>query len=77
MMLRFRKSSGEMTDKKKFRNLIYLTFVIIMGICGVLIFCKSIFKWSGYVTIILETIAQLCFGLAWLIKAGKFKFLND
>ena len=77
MILRFTKSSGEMTDKKKFRNLLYLTFAIIMGLCGVLIFFKSILKWPGYTTIILETIAQLCFGLSWLIKAGKFKFLND
>ena len=77
MILRFTKSSGEVTDKKKFRNLLYLTFAIIMGLCGVLIFFKSILKWPGYVTIILETIAQLCFGLSWLIKAGKFKFLND
>lgn len=77
MMLRFRKTSGKMTDKKKFRNLLYLTFAIIMGLCGVLIFFKSVLKWPGYVTIILETVAQLCFGLSWLIKAGKFKFLND
>ena len=77
MILRFTKSSGEVTDKKKFRNLLYFTFAIIMGLCGVLIFFKSILKWPGYTTIILETIAQLCFGLSWLIKAGKFKFLND
>ena len=77
MLMRFRKSSGEMTDKKKFRNIIYLFFTIIMGLCGILILFKSILKWPGYVTIILETIAQLCFGISWLIKAGKFKFLND
>ena len=77
MMLRFRKSSGKMSDKKKFRNLLYLIFSIIMGLSGVLIFIKSIFNWPGYVTLILETIAQLCFGLSWLIKAGKFNFLND
>jgi hypothetical protein len=77
MMLRFRKSSGKMTDKKRYRNHLYLTFAIIMGSSGVLIFLKSVFKWPGYTTLILETIAQLCFGLSWLIKAGKFKFLND
>lgn len=77
MILRFTKSSGEMTDKKKFRNLLYFTFAIIMVICGVFIFLKSILKWPGYITLILEIIAQLCFGLSWLIKAGKFKFLND
>ena len=77
MMLRFRKSSGTMTDKKKFRNILYLIFAIIMILCGVLILIKSIFKLPGYITIILETIAQLCFGISWLIKAGKFKVLND
>ena len=77
MILRFTKSSGEMTDKKKFRNLLYLAFAIIMGICGVLIFFKTILKWPEYITLILEIIAQLCFGISWLIKAGKFKFLND
>ena len=77
MMLRFRKSSGTMTDKKKFRNIMYLIFAIIMILCGVLILIKSIFKLPGYMTIILETIAQLCFGISWLIKAGKFKVLND
>ena len=77
MILRFTKSSGEMTDKKKLRNLLYLTFAIIMGICGVFIFFKFILKWPGYIILILETVAQLCFGLSWLIKAGKFKFLND
>ena len=77
MILRFRKSSGKITDKKKFRNLLYLIFAIIMVLCGVLIFFKSILKWPGYITIILETIVQLCFGISWLIKAGKFKVLND
>ena len=77
MMLRFRKSSGTMTDKKKFRNILYLIFAIIMILCGILILIKSIFKLPGYITIILETIAQLCFGISWLIKAGKFKVLND
>ena len=77
MLLRFRKSSGTMTDKKKIRNTLYLVFAIIMILCGVLILIKSIFKLPGYITIILETIAQLCFGISWLIKAGKFKVLND
>ena len=77
MILRFTKSSGEVTDKKKFRNIMYLIFAIIMILCGVLILIKSIFKLPGYITIILETIAQLCFGISWLIKAGKFKVLND
>ena len=77
MILRFRKSSGEMTNKKKLRNFLYLSFSIIMIICGVLIFFKSIFKWPGYVTLILETVLQCCFGFSWLIKSGKFKFLND
>lgn len=77
MILRFRKSNGTMTDKKKFRNILYMILFIIMGICAVLIFFKIILKWPGYITIILETIAQLCFGFAWLIKSGAFKVLND
>ena len=77
MLLRFRKSSGTMTNKKKCRNNMYLIFAIIMILCGVLILIKSVFKLPGYITIILETIAQLCFGISWLIKAGKFKVLND
>ena len=77
MILRFRKSSGKMTDKKKLRNLIYLLFAIIMALCGVIIIIGSIFKWPGYTTLILEINAQLCFGLSWLIKSGAFKNLND
>ena len=77
MMLRFRKSSGQMTSKKKFRNLLYLIFAIIMGLCGILLVFKSILKWPGFTTIILEIMAQLSFGISWLIKSGKFEVLND
>ena len=77
MMLRFRKSSGEMTSKKKFRNLLYLIFAIIMGLCGILLVFKSILKWPSFTTIILEIMAQLSFGISWLIKSGKFEVLND
>lgn len=77
MMIRFRKSSGYMTKMKKVRNVIYLIFFIILISCGVLIFLKDRCHWPGYTTIIIEIVAQLSFGLSWLIKSEAFKFLND
>lgn len=77
MVIRFRKSCGEMTDKKKIRNILYLIAAVIMVVCGIFILLKWIFGWPRYLPIIIETVGQFCFGMAWLIKAGAFKLLND
>lgn len=77
MVFRFRKSGGEMTDKKKIRNILYLIAIVIMGVCGIFALLKMIFDWPKYLMIVIETVAQFCFGMAWLIKAEAFKLLND
>lgn len=79
ILLRFRKTTDKktMSDKKKLRNKFYLIFGIVISVCIALIVMKIVFKWPDYVTIILETILQICCGISWLIKAGAFKNLND
>lgn len=73
----FTKSGGNMTDRKRIRNIIYrvcgigmlvmeLAFVIII-LCGA----------PAYWVMILEIILLHLFGISWLVKGEAFPFLND
>lgn len=70
----FTKSSGEMTDKKKKRNIIY-------RVCGVGMLASFIFiipvsiigLWSGVWWI--EAIALTFFGISWLTKSDMYPWL--
>ena len=63
----FTKSSGEMTEKKKKRNVIFKVCGIGMVVSLICIVPVSIFQiWSG--TWLVETFALAFFGISWLTK---------
>lgn len=67
----FTKSSGEMTKKKKIRNIIY-------RICGIGMVASFLILLLPYFRIqvwLMETIALTFFGISWLTKADVFPFL--
>lgn len=70
----FTKSSGEMTEKKKKRNLIFKICGIGMVAAMVCIIPLSIFEvWGG--TWWVEMIALAFFGVSWLTKSNVYPFL--
>lgn len=70
----FTKSSGEMTEKKKKRNLIYKICGIGMMASFIFIIPVSIFKiWGGVWWI--EAVALAFFGISWLTKTDKYSVL--
>lgn len=70
-MFLFTKSSGEMTDKKKKRNIIYR--VCAIGMVGS--FALFLLP-SFYIrTWLIETIALFFFGMSFLTKSNVYKFL--
>ena len=70
----FTKSSGEMTEKQKKRNLIFKICGIGMVVSMVCIVPFSIFKvWGG--TWLVEMFALAFFGISWLTKSNSIPFL--
>ena len=70
----FTKSSGEMTEKKKKRNLIFKICGIGMVAAMVCIIPLSILEvWGG--TWWVEMIALAFFGISWLTKSNVYPFL--
>lgn len=70
----FTKSSGEMTEKKKKRNLIFKICGIGMVISLICIVPLSIFNvWGG--TWWVELFALIFFGISWLTKSNVYPFL--
>ena len=70
----FTKSSGDMTDKKKKRNLIFKICGIGMVVSMVCIVPLSIFEvWGG--TWWVELFALMFFGVSWLTKSNSIPFL--
>lgn len=70
----FTKSSGEMTSKKKKRNIIYRVCGIGMISSFLLMIPVIIFNvWGG--TWLIETIALIFFGISWLTKADTYRWL--
>ena len=70
----FTKTNGQMSDKKKKRNKIFRICGVGMAISFLAIIPVSIFKIWGGVWFI-ETIALSFFGISWLTKANKYKWL--
>jgi len=73
----FTKSGGEMTQRKKIRNVIY-------RVCGysmiAIMVCFAVAKLlgaPGYWVMIFEILLLTLFGVAWLVKGEAFPFLND
>lgn len=70
----FTKSTGEMTENKRKRNLIYKICGIGMAISFAAIIPISIFQWWGGVWIV-EAIALSFFGISWLTKSDIYPWL--
>lgn len=70
----FTKSSGEMTENKKKRNVIFRVCGIGMIVSFLAIIPVSIFKWWGGIWLI-EAIALIFFGISWLTKADYYPWL--
>lgn len=70
----FTKTSGEMTENKKKRNIIYKVCGIGMVVSFLAIVPISIFELWGGVWIV-ETIALAFFGISWLTKADIYPLL--
>lgn len=70
----FTKSSGNMTENKKKRNVIFRVCGIGMTISFLAIIPISIFKWWGGVWTV-ETIALAFFAISWLTKADCYPWL--
>ena len=70
----FTKSSGNMTENKKKRNIIFRVCGIGMMVSFLAIIPISIFKWWGGVWIV-ETIALAFFAISWLTKADCYPWL--
>ena len=67
----FTKHAGEMTKKKKCRNVIY----IACGIGMLASFLLLLLPWFYIKIWLIETIALFCFGISWLTKANCIPFL--
>lgn len=70
----FTKTSGEMTENKKKRNIIYKVCGIGMIVSLIAIIPIMVFEWWGG-TWIAETIALAFFGISWLTKADIYPWL--
>lgn len=70
----FTKSSGDMTENKKKRNIIFRVCGIGMIASFVVILPISIFNWWGG-TWLIEAIALAFFGVSWLTKADRYTWL--
>lgn len=70
----FTKSSGDMTENKKKRNIIFRVCGVGMIVSFVIILPISIFNWWGG-TWLIEAIALAFFGVSWLTKADKYTWL--
>lgn len=67
----FTKSSGELTRNKKIRNIIYR----VCGVGMLASFSILLFPSFSCRVWLLETIALFFFGISWLTKADKYKWL--
>lgn len=70
----FTKSGGEITDNKKKRNLIFRICGFGMIASFVLLIPANILGWWG-ATWVVETIALTFFGVSWLTKADRYRWL--
>ena len=70
----FTKSNGNMTEKKKIRNIFYRICGIGMLLAMALMPLPIKFFAKTWVV---EMIALTFFGISWLIKGGAVRFLND
>lgn len=74
---RFTKTSGEITDKKKIRNIIYRVCGIGMIGSFLLMLFQLVPNHPSNLVWIVEMIALTFFGISWLVKSGAIPFLKD
>lgn len=85
ILVLFTKHSGEITDKKRVRNIVYVVCGSIMAavICvNTYIVARSILGIPSkvlpvYLTVWFEGIYLLSCGIAWLVKGEAIKYFND
>lgn len=70
----FTKSSGEMTDEKRKRNIIFRVCGIGMIVSLIAILPGFIFQWYGW-TWLIEMIVLSFFGISWLTKSQCYSWL--
>lgn len=74
----FTKTAGEMTQKKKIKNVIYRVCGIGMLASFSLFFLQFVPGFDCYnLTWIIEAIALFFFGASWIVKSDAFPFLHD
>ena len=75
----FTKSSGEMTQGKKKRNLLYkITSYCIVPTSLIVLFAAFVFKsLPHWLVLVAEAIALIPCGIAWLVKGEAISALND
>ena len=73
-MFLFTKTNGNMTERKKKRNLIFRICGIGMAVSFIAIIPISLFDIWGGIWVI-ETIALQFFGISWITKANCIPFL--
>lgn len=73
----FTKTSGEMTNKKKIRNIIYKICSYVIILCGIPFALGNSYICPHWFILMSEAIALTMCGIAWLIKGETFKILND
>ena len=73
----FPRSSGQMTPRKRIRNIVYRTCGGLMVAAILLMFPSQRAPETWHAFLWLETICVWAFGISWLVKGRLVKFLND
>ena len=76
-LFQFTRTSGNMTDQKIIRNKIYRVCGYGMLVLEAAFLVLRLVKAPGYCVMFIEILLLHFFGLAWLVKGGAIKFLND
>ncbi|MBQ0033981.1 MAG: hypothetical protein KBS77_01670 [Bacteroidales bacterium] len=73
----FTKTGGEMTPRKRIRNMIYRICGWSMVAIMVVFLVLKLLHAPGYSIMIVEILLLTLFGISWLVKGEAFPFLND
>ena len=76
-IFQFTRSSGQMTDRKRIRNVIYRVCGYGMLVLEASFVAVRLLKAPDYLVMVIEILLLLLFGIAWLVKGEAFPFLND
>ena len=76
-IFQFTRTQGEITDRKRIRNIIYRVCGYGMLALLAVLAIMRLLKAPGYFAMFIEIVLLLLFGIAWLVKGEAFPFLND